>query len=246
MTLQEYCIENQKTELLAEWDNTQNAGENPNGYAVSSHQKVWWRCRQGHIWQAAVADRTKNLSGCPYCSGKLPIPGVTDLVTLYPELAAQWHPTRNGELQPGDFTAGSERKVWWQCEEGHEWQALIENRARKGQKCPYCTGKRAWPGYNDLATLYPELMKEWFYEYNRSVDPTKLRPGSRKRVWWRCAEGHVWETYLFNRTTGKKSGCPYCAGNAKSAKPHLGKEEQSGKREGKTHGNRKGNAGIFT
>ena len=108
--------------------------------------------------------------------------------------------------------------VWWQCELGHEWRANIENRALKKQKCPYCAGKRAWPGYNDLATLYPELMEQWHPSLNEGVDPSFLRPASAKRVWWQCSEGHEWEAYVFSRTSKKRPGCPICAGNQKPSK----------------------------
>ena len=33
------------------------------------------------------------------------------LASLYPEIAVQWHPTRNGELTPDNVTYGSMRKV---------------------------------------------------------------------------------------------------------------------------------------
>ncbi|MDR1674203.1 MAG: zinc-ribbon domain-containing protein, partial [Oscillospiraceae bacterium] len=35
-----------------------------------------------------------------------------------------------GELTPDYVTAGSGRKVWWICANGHEWQTRIANRNR--------------------------------------------------------------------------------------------------------------------
>jgi hypothetical protein len=57
--------------------------------------------------------------------------------TLHPELAQQWHPTKNGDLTPGQVTPGSSKKVWWKCERGHEWQARIAFRTY-GSGCPFC------------------------------------------------------------------------------------------------------------
>ncbi|MCI6567534.1 MAG: zinc-ribbon domain-containing protein [Dysosmobacter sp.] len=31
-------------------------------------------------------------------------------------------------------------RVWWQCERGHEWQAVIFSRVQ-GAGCPVCAGR---------------------------------------------------------------------------------------------------------
>ena len=62
---------------------------------------------------------------------------------LYPDIAKQWHPTKNGDLKPENFTKGSEQKVWWKCPNGedHEWEVKINNRSIKTSGCPFCAGK---------------------------------------------------------------------------------------------------------
>lgn len=47
------------------------------------------------------------------------------------------HTKRNGNLKPEDIKVMSNRKLWWQCPEGHEWKARVSDRVR-GTKCPYC------------------------------------------------------------------------------------------------------------
>ena len=84
------------------------------------------------------------MSECPYCSGQKVFPGFNDLATVAPEIAAQWHPVLNGTLTPQMVTAGSNRKVWWICSEGHIWRAAVANRALPGYKhtgCPVCAGR---------------------------------------------------------------------------------------------------------
>lgn len=54
-----------------------------------------------------------------------------------PGLSEEWHPTRNGSLNTQDVTPYSNKKVWWICQKGHEWQARIEDRTR-GTGCPFC------------------------------------------------------------------------------------------------------------
>ena len=45
------------------------------------------------------------------------------LAETHPELAKEWHPTKNESLTPNDVTPGSKKRVWWKCDKGldHEW-----------------------------------------------------------------------------------------------------------------------------
>ena len=65
-----------------------------------------------------------------------------NLLSNYPDVASQWHPTKNGDKKPEDFTPGSHEKVWWLCKRKHEWEAVIADRTN-GRGCPYCAGKIA-------------------------------------------------------------------------------------------------------
>lgn len=194
--------------LAAEWHPTKNEGITPNTVAPNSHRKVWWQCKEGHEWIAAITDRNKG-RGCPYCSGRRAIIGYNDLATRNPLLAAQWHPTRNGDLTPQMVTVSSSKKVWWLCGRGHEWTAPISNRTN-GCGCPYCSGKLALVGYNDLATINPVLAAEWHPTKNGELTPQMVTVSAGKKVWWRCKEGHEWEAIVNSRNSG--NGCPYCVG----------------------------------
>lgn len=85
--------------------------------------------------------------------------GQNDLATVNPDLASEWHPTKNGLLLPSQVGAGTKRKVWWKCHLGHEWEASVSSR-NKGSGCPYCAGQRAISGVNDLSTVNPGLAAE--------------------------------------------------------------------------------------
>ena len=211
MTLTEYANFYRRHELLYQWYSDSNGALTPDDVSPGSEKRVWWRCDKGHLWQCTVDARARLGTGCPYCTGKRPVPGETDLLTKQPELAAQWHPTKNGVLTPRDVTAGSMRRVWWRCGRGHEWQAAIFPRA-EGAGCPYCTGKRALAGFNDLATLCPDIAAQWHPTLNGSLTPQQVTKGSRKQVWWRCRAGHVWRAYVFSRTRAKGADCPVCSG----------------------------------
>ena len=196
--------------LLAQWDRKRNGDLTPNDVTHGSHRRVWWRCEKGHSWQAEVKSRTLLGAGCPVCAGKTVVPGVNDLATLRPELAAQWHPERNLPLTPERIAPGSHKRVWWVCGKGHVWQAAAAARAN-GERCPVCAGKVVIPGENDLAALYPEIAAQWDGEKNGRLTAKEVSPYSNRKAWWRCREGHSWQAAIAARTK-RKTGCPYCTG----------------------------------
>ena len=67
--------------------------------------------------------------------------GKKSLAETHPEVAKQWHPTKNGDLSPFDLTAGSNKKVWWKCDKGddHEWRTNPVSRTSANTNCPFCT-----------------------------------------------------------------------------------------------------------
>ena len=134
-----YNLEITHPNLVKEWHPTLNLPLSPSDITQGSARKVWWRCGQGHVWQATINNRVHG-STCPYCSGKRPIPGQTDLATTHPDLVKEWHPILNLPLTPSDVSKGARRKVWWQCTEGHEWRAQINSRS-DGARCPTCSNK---------------------------------------------------------------------------------------------------------
>jgi len=107
----------------------------------------------------------------------------------------------------------SNKKAWWKCKKGHEWQATINSR-NNGIGCPYCAGKKVLPGYNDLATTNPELALEWHPNRNESLSPTMVTSGSHKKVWWKCNKGHEWQATIDKRNRGNR--CPVCAKEKRS------------------------------
>lgn len=199
-----YVIDN--AQLMAEWDWDLNTDIMPDTLGQMSHKKVWWKCRQGHLWENAISKRSQG-QGCPFCSGRYPVVGLTDLATTHPKLLAEWHPRNT--IAPQQLTAGSGKKVWWKCANGHEWEAIVVNRTSKNRGCPYCSGRSVIAGETDLVSVNPELATEWHPTKNGDLLPSLVSPGSHKKVWWQCTMGHEWETQIKSRTSG--NGCPVCA-----------------------------------
>lgn len=136
--------------------------------------------------------------------------GINDFETLHPKLAKEWS-ERNGSFRPSMVRPATHQKVWWRCKEGHEWEASVKSRTINKSGCPYCSHNKVLPGFNDLASRYPDVAKEWHYEKNAPLLPTQVTAFSNKKVWWKCNEGHEWYTHIATRSDGSK--CPYCSGN---------------------------------
>lgn len=196
-----------RPDLAREWYTSKNGDLKFSEMTFSSGRKVWWICDKGHEWEARIADRTNN-HGCPYCAGRKVLSEINDLQTLFPLIAEQWNYQKNLGLSPNCVTAKSHKKVWWICDKGHEWESTVKNRTLNESACPYCSGKRAITGENDIATRFPNLMREWNYERNIGIDPSQQLQYSNRKVWWIGSCGHEWQDTITHRTQGR--GCPVC------------------------------------
>jgi hypothetical protein len=134
------------------------------------------------------------------------------LAEAHPDIAAQWHPSRNGTLDPTVLPRGSGRRVWWLCLKGHEWEATINYRTHPGKHprgCPYCSGRRVLRE-RSLAAKRPDLCVDLHPTRNGDCNAWELAPNTHRRLWWRCVLGHEWEASVDGRAAG--SGCPWCSG----------------------------------
>lgn len=202
-------LADKQPDIAKQWAYDLNAPLSPEHFRHQANKRVWWRCSNGHTWKVSINNRTQHGTGCPACPRSFV--AVTDernLAMLNLGLASEWHPEKNGDLRPEDVRPKSNRKIWWQCSKGHEWQASVSSRA-SGNGCPYCYGRYATKE-NNLASNYPKLLEEWDQEKNKGLNPSDFTPHVNKKVWWRCRKGHSWQATIYNRAKNK-SGCPACA-----------------------------------
>ena len=177
----------------------QAVGWDPTTVSAGKHVKLRWRCKSNHEWDADVASRAMAGRGCPYCAGKVAIPGVNDLLTVNPNLASEafgWDPTR--------YKAFSNKSMQWICPFDHIWTAKINERS-SGNGCPYCSNKAVLAGFNDIGTTHPEIAAQ-----AHGWDPATVTAGSHKKFEWICGLGHIWISAVESRKRG--SGCPVCLG----------------------------------
>ena len=204
-----YLITNEEVMKSWDWEANDAKGLDPNKLAEKSGKEAHWICEKGHRWPAKIYTRTQNGYGCPYCSGRLPIPGETDLKTRFPEVALQWDYDKNAPLRPENVTPFSHTEVWWKCDNKHSWPAKIANRVALDRGCPYCSGRLPIKGVNDLETLHPQIASEWNYEKNNGKVPSDYKPQSNKEVWWTCKRKHDYPAVIAARVT-RDQGCPIC------------------------------------
>ncbi len=123
-------------------------------------------------------------------------------------------------------TTSNPKKIWWLCDKGHSFEASPSARTRErvfpngkkstGQGCPICSNRQLLEGFNDLATTHPNLLQEWNWVKNNSLNifPNKIFAGKANKVWWVCDKGHEWEAVPNSRSNPKNPvGCPICAGH---------------------------------
>ena len=201
--------------VAAEWDVASNAYLAPETDGYTANKKAWWICPAGHRYDMMLQSRTLNGQGCPYCKGKRVLAGFNDLATTHPHVLTKWDFEKNTEFTPQQLTASSHKEVWWKCEKGHSWQVRVQSITglKSGSTgCPYCSGKAFLSGFNDLATMRPDVAAEWNYEKNEDLTPRFIKYTSREeKVWWKCAEGHEWQTTVYARTKKNGTNCPICS-----------------------------------
>ena len=189
--------------VAAEWHPDKNGALTPDEVSHGSNRKVWWLCKKERAWEASINSRTSG-NGCPSCFGNR-LSDRNRLSILHPDVAGQWHPTKNRPLKPQDVSRGSGEKVWWQCERGHEWEATVNSRTTPGQLrwCPACVRKQV-SELNRLSTHRPDLAEEWHRTRNGTHTPENTSYGSNRKVWWRCRVNpdHIWDASPNDRNGG--------------------------------------------
>lgn len=220
--------------LAAQWHPTKNGNLKPTQVTANTERKVWWlfsyddpitRKHFDFEWQASILNRNSGRSNCPYLSGKLVLEGFNDPQTINPELAAQWHPNKNGDLKPTQVSVSTIKKVWWLFpyddpvtgnHYNFEWQASISSRNNRGTCCPYLSGKKVFTGFNDLSTINPKVASQWHPTKNGNLKPTQVPANSNKKVWWLLIHTDLktgqhfefeWKDTINHRNNGR--GCPY-------------------------------------
>lgn len=216
--------------LADQWHPTLNGDMSPDQIVAGSNTDRWWQCpaADDHVWPASPQRRSKAGPGrgCPFCRGLRP--SVTNrLDVLHPDVAAQWHPTLNGDLTPADVVATTHDEHWWKCPAGpdHEWSAPVTWRTRNGLGCGFCANRRL-----SVTNSVAARAGEWLYLFDTERNPEPARAtlaNTEVKVHWRCpvADDHRWAEatgrVMTNSWAKGNSGCPACSGHQASTSNSL-------------------------
>jgi len=218
----EYSLKGEYPDVAEQWDYQKNSPLKPENFSSGSNKRVWWKCPNGddHEWRTSIHQRTGEVqTGCPFCSNRR-VSKTNNLLLNNPDLASEWHPTKNGDLTADKVSVTSGKTVWWKCPKGHdhEWKANVGDRYRAG--CPFCSGKKASTNYN-LKIINPKAAALWHPSNNGDLKPEQYPPNSMKKVWWKCpvADDHQWQSNIAN--LNRTPSCPFCSGRYASSTNNL-------------------------
>ena len=156
-------------------------------------------------------------TGCPVCAGKRIVPGINDLASKYPEIAAMW--SSKNKLSASEVTIGTCQKFFFECRNcGQEFESRIQDVVRSVSSdttgCPTCAGKRTASGINDLASQCPKAAAMW--SGKNTFTPSEVAATSSKKAVFVCHDcGQEFEARVRNvvhSVMNGRTGCPVCAG----------------------------------
>jgi len=229
LKLESFFIKDNNPEIFKEIHPTKNKFD-ISKLTVGSGKPIWFKCSRGHEWKTTINVRRKQSSGCRKCFNESK--SVENIIkekkfhlllkenrlsNLYPILSKYWHPTLNKGLMPIHVSAYLKKKIWWKCDEGHNYQQNIASKRvlfEKNNKiiCPICTGK-ILIYEKSLEYKNKKVASEWDYKKNKIKASEIFYQKSRQNYWWKCKYGHTWQTTVYHRTVSK-SDCPSCKINS--------------------------------
>lgn len=195
-------------ELLKDWSYELNEKSPERVPAKSIMRFMWTSNLCGHTWTDYPKGKMLSNRGCRICSGEEILAGYNDFKTLHPDLLTR---IKNSNSLPNDLNPFSDYRVVMVCDLGHEFSRTLGKLVRSADKCPVCLNKTVLIGFNDLASRFPEISKEFHPNLNHPNTPETVFCYRRELAWWVCARSHEWEMRVDART-GQNQGCPYCSG----------------------------------
>lgn len=189
----------------------------PADIRFSSTASLIWECSEKHIWKSSLNKRIKEDLSCTVCSGDF-----SPLYLSHPELFDQivWDKTTLPQktLHKNLILTTAKMKATWECIEcDHQWEASVVNRTKTGTGCPQCHKRTHAEKQRSRSVQrngsimdYPELMQEWDFAKNANINPKTVPATWTKKVWWKCASGHSWQSKVRHRVS-RDWQCPRCA-----------------------------------
>ena len=162
--------------------------------------------------QNVVRSVDKGFTGCLVCTGHKVVPGINDLASQCPEVAAMW--SSKNELSASEVAVKSGQKVFFKCRDcGQEFEAKIERVVYAVENgttgCPVCTRRVIVHGINDLASQCPEVAAMWSNKNKLSASEVAVK--SKQKVFFKCRDcGQEFEASIVNVVRSVSNDCTGC------------------------------------
>lgn len=209
-------------ELQDYWDYEKNTVK-PSEITYGSRTKIYFKCKFGHSFckpiKAMVGGLKTSSKGCPYCKGTYVKEEYNDLATVDQELAKYLNEDLSG-VKATEITSKTTKSYWFTCPEGHNFQSNLlsmdRSRNSKSKGCPICSGNKIVSGVNDFESQHPELMYLWDWDKN-IITPNQISCKNNSiKVWFKCSNGHSYQTYIDSVVRSNFESCPRCSYNISS------------------------------
>jgi len=180
-------------------------------FSFRSNELVWWKCDEDHSFQFRISNLAKRGEfKCPICEDKMLVPGINDLNSQYPDLAAEFDITKNGLTPDQILSKNRNEDIWWICQDGHEFSRSVWYRVMENRDCPICNRSKIVKGINDFQTAYPAVTKVWNYSIN-DKHPDEFSDRHRGTYSFKCNLGHIYNSNLLTMIDNKFE-CLVCLG----------------------------------
>lgn len=171
---------------------TMNKGQCLSKIILYREQHVEWECSLGHTWAASLSQVILRNTWCPTCAGKKKL-NIEEMRALA---------INNNGLCISTTYTNAKTKLKWQCEFGHQWDALPLS-IKRGSWCPTCFGRVKF-----TIEIMHDLAKQRGGECL-----SKVYVNTKSKLTWKCQFDHIWDSRPSNIILGK--WCHHCGGSFK-------------------------------
>ena len=190
-------LTHKRPEILKFWHKEKNRELTPQDVFPKASLEIWWQCQEinYHEWKQSP----ETFRSCIYCNKIQAIHPLDSIKYTHPNLAKQFHPTKNEGISVEEVHVGQNTpKIWWKCENGpdHEWETSPVDRHKKNKngenyitKCGFCLNKRL-SVTNTLEAKNSKVASLWNYEKNFPLKPSDVIYSDDKKYYFTCENGH--------------------------------------------------------
>ncbi len=195
-------------EIVDVWDYDKNDCL-PSEISDRSRDKYWFKCSEGHSYEAYLITMISNNFQCLVCNNILLVPGINTLIDTHPELCKEISP--NEERNPSTLAKTATYSMMWRCEKcGGDYHYPVCDRELGDDDCPFCNNRYTKLGVNSLVDTHPDLAKE--YSPTNDTPVERANKNTITKAKWICpaCNGEYW--YSVAERELDDDSCPYCSG----------------------------------